>query len=276
MNQKLPAFRHLRVTRPPASPPPGHRQQKAPLSRGQHHITRHTRLRSLQLELDTLLYRMIVTRQNRDRRKLSLQRVSIPRLAESRNILRLHKLVLQSLREHPRLAPPPHFLSAFILNNEIVRLPRRKTKLDHPRSVVANVELELHTPIRMNRKRRAQRRFALSIRRRRERLLLSSRTARKRNGSCTKERNDETICHHDQATRARANRVHHKVHSQAAVNLSTTRRSCNTEVTRNSWIVQHLRASPLFGLHSVFHEKRKQMEAAGQSSTTLVNFFTSP
>ena len=71
----------------------------------------------------------------------------VPILAERRTCLPLHKLVLQRLREHPPRAPAPHFLSAGILHSKIVSLPIRKSKLDHPRSVVTNVERQLNTVI---------------------------------------------------------------------------------------------------------------------------------
>ena len=146
---------------------------------------------------------MIVTGQHGDRRELALVLRRIPALAEHRDLLRLHELVLKPLGEHAGLAPPPHFLPALIPHYELVRLSTRETQLDHPGSIVSYVELELDLTPRMYGKRRAQLRRRLSIRRRRESLLVTSGSFRKSDGSGTKKRNYETICHHGQATSAR-------------------------------------------------------------------------
>ncbi len=146
---------------------------------------------------------MIVARKNRNRSKLSLQLRSIPLLAECRDPLRLEKLVLHSLREHPRLAPAPHFLATRILHDELVRTAIRKGQLHHSRRVVANSKLELHASVRMHRKRRRYLGFRFLARRRSKSLLVSGGPPRKSDGSGTKQGNYQAIWHHKLATSAR-------------------------------------------------------------------------
>ena len=145
---------------------------------------------------------MIVTGQHGDRREPALVLRRIPALTEHRDLLRLHELVLKPLGEHAGLAPPPHFLPTLIPHDEFVRLSTRETQLDHPGRIVPYVELELHLAPRVHRKRRAQLRRGLCVRGRRKCLLVTSSSLRKSDGSGTKERNYETICHHGTATSA--------------------------------------------------------------------------
>lgn len=176
-------------------------KQKTPLSRG---FPPRAKARLLQLELDPLLDGMIVARKYRDRDIPAPGILRAPTLDELSGLLRLDQLVLETLREHPRLAPAPHFLARLVEHDELVRLAARKPKLDHPRRVVPDIELELHLTPRMNRKRRAQLRRRLRIGRRRKGLLVTGRPLRKCDRGGTKERNYEAICHHGQATSARA------------------------------------------------------------------------
>jgi hypothetical protein len=140
---------------------------------------------------------MIVARQQCCRGELPVMTRSIPALAERRHILRLDQLVLHTRREHPRLAPAPHFLPALIPHNEIVGLSAREPKLNHLRRVVAHIERKLDNLARVHRELRAQRNL---------RMLFSGRccqgrlvphvTARERNdGCCTQQGNDQSICH---------------------------------------------------------------------------------
>ena len=137
MPEKIGRFRHTCVSDPS-------QKTKSPALAGPSNSIQSS---LLQIELDRLFNRMVVARQNSRRGKVAVLTSRIPALAEHRNLLRLDELVLQTLREHPRLAPAPHFLPTSILNVEIVRLPTRETQLHHLRRVVANVQAELdHSP----------------------------------------------------------------------------------------------------------------------------------
>jgi len=121
---------------------------------------------------------------------------SIPTLAESRYILRLDQLVLNPGSEHPRLAPAPHFLPTHITHVEIMGLPGRKAKLDHPGRVVADVERKLHHSPRVHSELGGQRRFRSLFSGRCQGRLVPRISARKRNdGGCTQQGNDQSICH---------------------------------------------------------------------------------
>jgi hypothetical protein len=161
----------------------------------------------LQIELNPLFDRMILARQRRNRRVMSVQPRRIESLSKHRNILRLHKLRLHRLSEHVRLAPTPHFLSTRILHHELVRLPRGKTQLDHLRRVVANRKIEFDKFTRVHGKFRAQ--FCLAVspyRSFREGRLVRCGSARKGDDGCgTQQWNNQTICHHERATSALGN-----------------------------------------------------------------------
>lgn len=103
-----------------------------------------------------LLDRMILARQHRNRSVSPVRVRWRPLLAEHCNIARLDELVLYALREHARLAPAPHFLSARVLHEEIVRLSVAETQLNHLLRVVANIEIELDSRSRINRELRSQ------------------------------------------------------------------------------------------------------------------------
>ena len=108
---------------------------------------------------------MVVAWKHCDSSELSLQVLRIPLFREDRDVLRFHELVLHTLREHARLAPAPHFLAALVEHDELVSFSTRETQLDHLRSVVADVELELDLASGVHRKRGAQLRSALCVRR---------------------------------------------------------------------------------------------------------------
>ena len=226
MPAKIELFRHTCVSAR-QSPP---KKQKAPLSRGPQFQSESL----LQIKLDRLLDRMIVTRQHRSRCESTMMTRRIPTFTERRNILRLDQPVLHTRSEHPGLAPPPHFLPTRILHHEIVRLAARETQLHHLRSIVANIERELDNLTSIHRELRAQRNLRMLFRHRcRKCRLVSHIATRERNsGSCTQQRNYQPICHHNFATSARDTGNITNVSRKAGVNLSTTRRSCNSEVTR--------------------------------------------
>lgn len=122
-----------------------------------HSVDRTELPRLPQRKLHSLFDRMILARQNRHRGKLPVSILSIPLVGVHRAVVRLHELVLNRLREHSPATPAPHFLPTLVEHDEVVRHPVRKTQLHHSLRVVANVELELHSVLDIDGKRRRNR-----------------------------------------------------------------------------------------------------------------------